>query len=63
VDDTAIYRIQIANQRLELLAILKDFRITSLFQSTMNLGPDDSPVLLPDAGIEEIYALGLFSQK
>lgn len=62
VEDPAIYRVGRANSKREQLASLKDFRITSLFTSTMNFAPDGSPVLLRNTGIEEIYALDLATQ-
>jgi Tol biopolymer transport system component len=62
VEEPAIYRIGLLDRKLEWLASLKDFRITSLFASRMNLTPEGSPVLLRDTGIEEIYALDLTTQ-
>ena len=59
VTDPAIYRVDRAEHKMEQIATLKDFRLTSLVQPTMTLAPDDSPVLLRDTGIDEIYALDL----
>jgi serine/threonine protein kinase len=61
VDDPAVYRVAVASRKLEQLASLKNFRLTDLFQSTMTLAPDDSPIILRDTGIEEIYSLELSS--
>lgn len=43
VADPAIYRVYQAGHKIERLISLKDFRLTSLVQSTMTLAPDDSP--------------------
>jgi Tol biopolymer transport system component/predicted Ser/Thr protein kinase len=59
VSDPAIYRIDITERKLERLASLKDFRLASLLQPTMTMAPDDSPILLRDTGIAEVYALDL----
>jgi hypothetical protein len=57
--DPAIYRVDMRFKKVEQLASLKDFRLTSLVQSTMTLDPVDAPVLLRNTGIEEIYTLDL----
>ncbi len=59
VADPAIYRVDRAERKIEKIVTLKDFRLTFLVQPTMTLAPDDSPVLLRDTGINEIYALDL----
>jgi Tol biopolymer transport system component len=57
--EPAIYRVDLATHRVTQLVTLRDFRRTFLVSPTMTLTPDDSPVLLRDTGIEEIYALDL----
>jgi Tol biopolymer transport system component len=52
----AFYRVRIRDQKLERLASLKNLRTTGAFGWT-GLAPDDSPLLLRDAGTQEIYAL------
>jgi Tol biopolymer transport system component len=54
--DPAFYRVRISDQKLERLASLKNLRTTGAFGWT-GLAPDDSPLLLRDAGTQEIYAL------
>jgi serine/threonine protein kinase/Tol biopolymer transport system component len=62
VQDPAIYRVSRVGSKLEQVASLKGFRRTSVVAPTMNLAPDDSPVLLRNTGIEEIYVLNLVPQ-
>ena len=57
--EPAIYRVGRTNGKLEQIASLKGFRMSSVIFPTVNLAPDGSPVLLRDTGIEEIYALDL----
>jgi hypothetical protein len=54
--DPAFYRVRIADRTLERLVSLKNIRRAGLFLWT-GLAPDDSPLLLRDVGVEEIYAL------
>lgn len=58
----AIYRVRRADGKLEELVSLKGFRRTTVITSTMSLAPDDSPVLLQNTGIEEIYVLNTTAQ-
>jgi Tol biopolymer transport system component len=52
-----IFRIRMRDSKLEQLVTLKDFRVTPYWAATMSLTPDDSPLLLRDAGTQDIYAL------
>jgi hypothetical protein len=54
--DPAFYRVRIDDRTLERLVSLKNIRRAGLFLWT-GLAPDDSPLLLRDVGVEEIYAL------
>jgi Tol biopolymer transport system component len=53
-DDPAFYRVRISDHKMERLVSWKDFRRANLFSS---LAPDDSPLVVRDAGTHEIYAL------
>jgi eukaryotic-like serine/threonine-protein kinase len=53
-DDPAFYRVRISDHKLERLVSWKDFRRANLFSG---LAPDDSPLVVRDAGTHEIYAL------
>ncbi|HTG63004.1 MAG TPA: hypothetical protein VMG63_26825, partial [Terriglobia bacterium] len=52
-----IFRIRIRDRKLEQLGTLKDFRTAPDWGSWMGLAPDDSPLLVRDAGTQDIYAL------
>lgn len=58
--DPAIYRVRIADHKLERIASLKDFRraVTSFVSATWSgLTPDGSPLLMRDTGTQEVYEL------
>jgi WD40 repeat protein len=54
-----IFRIPIAGGNAELVADTKDVPITGYFGEWFGLDPTDTPLLLRDAGTEDIYALSL----
>ena len=54
--ETAFYRVQVSDGRLERLFATKDRLRTDGFLWT-GLTPDDSPLLLRDVGTQEVYAL------
>jgi serine/threonine protein kinase/Tol biopolymer transport system component len=63
--DPAIYRVRIADHKLERIASLKDFRraVTSFVDATWSgLTPDGSPLLMRDTGTQEVYALDFDAQ-
>ena len=51
--DPAIFRVRISDRKLERVVGLKETRQTGAF----SLAPDDSPLILRDTGVAEIYAL------
>jgi Tol biopolymer transport system component len=55
----AIFRVRISDRKLERVVSLKEMRQTGTFgsQGGLSLTPDDSPLILRDTGVEEIYAL------
>jgi eukaryotic-like serine/threonine-protein kinase len=53
---SSIFRIRISDRKLEQVVSLKDFRPAPSW-SWAGLAPDDSSLLLRDAGTQEIYAL------
>ena len=56
--DPAIYRIHVADRKLERICSLKDFRrALSYWIAWMGLTPDGSPLLMRDTGTQEVYAL------
>ena len=54
--EPAFYRVRISDRKVEHLVSLTNIRRTGTFAWT-GLALDDSPVLLRDAGTDEIYAL------
>jgi Tol biopolymer transport system component len=56
--ESGIYRVGISDHKIERVASLKGFRRASgPFGPWSGLSPDDSPLALRDASIQEIYAL------
>jgi Tol biopolymer transport system component/predicted Ser/Thr protein kinase len=58
--DPAIYRLRLADRKVEQVVSLKDFRraVSSANGATwMGLAPDGSPLLTRDTGTQEVYAL------
>ena len=54
----AIYRVRVADRKLERLIDLQNFRrVVDPWVSWMGLTPDGSPLLMRDIGSEEVYAL------
>jgi Tol biopolymer transport system component len=57
-NEPAIYRVRVADRKLERLVSLKGYQRAFGFNGRwMGLAPDDSPLLLHDLGVQEIYAL------
>jgi len=57
-DNSAIFRVRVGDRKLEQVASLKDLRLASgVSGNWMGLAPDDSPMVLRDFGIQDIYAL------
>jgi len=58
INDPAIYRVCAADRKVERVVSLKGYgRAQGLMGSWMGLAPDDSPLVLYDVGVQEIYAL------
>ena len=56
--DPAIYRLRIADHRVERIVDLKNFRRVVLGQTPwLGLTPDGEPVVMRDTGSQEVYAL------
>jgi Tol biopolymer transport system component len=52
-----LFRVRISDHKLEQLVSLKGFRQAPDWGWWMGLAPDDSPLLVRDAGTQDIYAL------
>lgn len=55
----AVVRIDIASRKVETVVDLNDLHMTGLMSAWLGLTPDDSPLLLRDAGTQDVYALEL----
>ena len=53
-----LLRVRISDHKTERVADLQNFRTTGVWGTGLSLAPDDSPVLLRDAGTQDVYALG-----
>jgi Tol biopolymer transport system component len=53
-----LYRVRIADKRLEKVASLRGIRLAPILGGLLNgLAPDDSPLVVRDVGNQEIYSL------
>jgi len=53
-----VKRVRIADRKVEWVADLKELRLVQMpWGSWFGLAPDDSPLVLRDVGIQDIYAL------
>lgn len=57
--DSRIYRVQIANRKLEQWADLTGFHRGGFFSPWLGMSLDGSPILLRDTSIQEVYQLSL----
>lgn len=56
--DPAVMRMRVSDQRVEVVVSLNGVRQTGLLAvADFALDPDESPVILRDVGIQEIYSL------
>jgi hypothetical protein len=56
-DNPAVLRLRVRDRKVERVADLKGLPITGRYGFWLGLAPDDSPLLLHDAGSQDIYAL------
>ena len=58
MDSGALFRLRIDNRAIEQLTTLKDLQLAfGYFGPWIGWSPDDSPLVLRDTGIQDIYAL------
>jgi eukaryotic-like serine/threonine-protein kinase len=57
LDNPAVLRIRIADRQVEQVGDLKNFPTTGNLGPWVGIAPDDSPLLLRDAGSQDVYAL------
>jgi eukaryotic-like serine/threonine-protein kinase len=53
----AVLRIRVGDHKIEQVADLKNFITAGRYGGSLALAPDDSPLLLRDAGARDVYAL------
>ena len=53
----AVLKIRLSDRKTERVADLKNFVPTGYYETSLALAPDDSPLLLRDAGTQDVYAL------
>jgi Tol biopolymer transport system component len=58
-DDPGVFRVRVSGGDAERVVDLKGFRYTGAFTLWMGLDPTDTPMLIRDAGTDDIYALTL----
>ena len=61
--DAAVMRIRIADKKVEEVADLRDFVATGWWGIWLGLDPTDTPLMLRDAGTQDVYSLDWSSSK
>jgi Tol biopolymer transport system component len=56
-DNPAVLRVRMSDRKVERVADLKNLPITGVWNAWLGLVPDGSPLVLRDAGSQDIYAL------
>ena len=56
-ENPAVLRIRINDRKLEQVADLKGFLATVFWGFWLGLDPEDSPLMLRDAGTQDVYSL------
>ena len=59
----AVLRIRISDRKLEQVADLKGFEPTGFWGFWLGLDPEDSPLMLRDAGTQDVYSLDWIAAK
>ena len=55
----SVRRIRISDGSIEIVRDLKDIPLTGMWNSSLTLAPDDSPLLLRNIGTHDVYSLDL----
>jgi Tol biopolymer transport system component len=61
-ENPAVVRMRLGDYTLERVASLKDFRPTGYWDDWMGLDSNDSPLLLRDTGLQDVYSLDFEAQ-
>jgi Tol biopolymer transport system component len=62
-ENPAVLRVRISDRKLEQVADLKGFTPTGFWGFWLGLDPEDSPLMLRDAGTQDVYSLDWISAK
>jgi eukaryotic-like serine/threonine-protein kinase len=62
-ENPAVLRIRISDRKLEQVADLKGFLATGFWGFWLGLDPEDSPLMLRDAGTQDVYSLDWIAAK
>jgi serine/threonine protein kinase/Tol biopolymer transport system component len=54
---STVIRIRLSDQKVEQVAELKDFPSTGRYGTALALTPDDQPIVLRDAGTQDVYSV------
>ena len=58
--EPSVFRLRIADQQVETITKLRDFRqVVNYGYTQINVAPDGSPIFTRDTGYQEIYALNI----
>lgn len=61
-ENPALFRMRLSDSAVERVASLKDFRPTGYWDDWMGLEPNDTPLMLRDTGLQDVYALDCQAQ-
>ncbi len=56
-NEPVVYRVDVKSRRLEKYIPLNGLRRTGFFGWSLNIAPDNNPMLLREAGVHEVYSL------
>jgi serine/threonine protein kinase/Tol biopolymer transport system component len=62
-ENPAIVRVRIRDRKLEQIADLKDFNPVGLLGFWLGLDPEDNPLMLRDAGTQDVYSVDWIAAK
>ncbi len=54
-----VWRIRVSDGKTEQAVNISNFRLTGVWTSALSLAPDDSPILLRNAGTTDVYSIDL----
>jgi len=60
-ENPGVFRVTIGNSEVQRVLDLKNFEPTGYWEDWMGLDPNDTPLLLRDTGLQDVYALDLES--